>query len=196
MAAVCLSMAACSGDSPSGDSRPTSASPRTPTTTSVEATPSPSPSPFESDRHAYAATIPGGWQVTEYEGEWTNLDQFSPGAEVPGEDVIAPSDLAAFLVMDSMAIPDGMSAEEWLEAFDDLVEEGASPDCSTTVDRGTFAGERATVVEQNCDGSVIVGRSLMHGGRGYYFTVVFPEGDKAAEATVDAILTSIRFTDD
>lgn len=193
-AVVCfLSLAGCSTQAPRVEN-PQATPAASPTSTVTRAEATPSPTPFESERHAYTALIPAGWQVTEYEGEWTKLDQFSPGAEVPGEDVIARPDLSAFLVMDSMPIPDGMSPKDWLEAFNDLVEAGIPPDCSTSVDRGVFASEPATVVEQQCDGLMITGRSLTHERRGYYFTIVFPEGDGAAEAALDAIVTSVRFT--
>src|SRR5690606_20476815 len=43
---------------------------------------------FTSLRHGYTVAVPPDWQVSEYEGTWTDLEQFSPGAEVPGEDVV------------------------------------------------------------------------------------------------------------
>jgi hypothetical protein len=54
---------------------------------------------------------------------------------------------------------------------------------------------RATIVEQSCGGSTIVGNSTTHGGRGYYFTVRFPDDDATARATFEGILASIRSTD-
>ncbi|HEX6844603.1 MAG TPA: hypothetical protein VF235_05745, partial [Actinomycetota bacterium] len=114
--------------------------------------------------------MPPGWNVTEYDGTWTDLAQFDPGAEVPGEDVIAPPDLASFLVVDSMVIPDGMSPGDWEAGFDAVVATAFTDDCPGSVGTGEVAGEAATVVEQPCEGSIIVGRSLAHGGRGYYFT--------------------------
>jgi hypothetical protein len=68
--------------------------------------------------------MPPGWDVTEYEGPWTRLAQFSPGAEVPGEDVVAPPDLSSFLVSNSMEIPTGLAAAGWQEAFDARAEKG------------------------------------------------------------------------
>lgn len=189
--ALWVALGACSTQTPTA-TNPSSVSPTNAVTSSGETA---SPTRFESTRHAYSVIVPAGWEVTEYEGKWTRLDQFSPGAEVPGEDVIAPPDLAAFLVTDSMAIPPGMSSQEWLAAFDRLVEPGLPQGCATTIERGVFAGESATVVEQRCDDAVIVGRSLTHDGRGYYFTILFPTGDRAAEAALDEMVASIEFTD-
>jgi hypothetical protein len=182
---VGLIVAACASEAPTSDR-----SPSTPTT-------SPSPSrTFESSRHGYLVEVPPRWDVTEHPGTWTRLGQFSPGAEVPGEDVVAPPDLSSFLVSNSMEIPSGMTASEWLEAFDALVAAGLPAACPATTGSGTLAGERATVVEQSCEGSIIIGRSLTHAGRGYYLTVRFPADDAAARATVERLVRSIRFADD
>ena len=187
---IWVALGACSTQTPSATD-PSTTSPTQAVTESETA----SPRRFESSRHGYSLLVPAGWEVTEYEGVWTHLDQFSPGAEVPGEDVIAPPDLTAFLVTDSMAIPSGMSSQEWLTALAGLVEAGIPPECSTSVQRGVFAGESATIVDQRCDDSVIVGRSLTHDRRGYYFTILFPAGDRAAEASLDEMVASIEFTD-
>lgn len=171
--------------------------PRTSGGTEVVPSPSsvPTPRTFESARHGYSVEVPPQWDVTEYEGTWTRLGQFSPGAEVPGEDVVAPPDKASFLVANSMAIPEGMTAADWLSAFDALVAAGLDPNCPGTRRTRVIAGERATIVEQRCQGSVVVGRSLTHGGRGYYFTTRFSAGDSATEATLDDVVGSIRFSD-
>jgi hypothetical protein len=151
---------------------------------------------FESSRHGYRFEVPPGWEVTEYEGTWTRLAEFSPGAEVPGEDVVAPADRSSFLVSDSMKIPSGLSEAEWLEAFDALVAGGLPAECPGTTGSETFLGEPATVVQQQCGGSIIIGRSLTHAGRGYYFTILFPADDAAVEATLEGLIGSIRFIDD
>ena len=177
-----LMVTACSSDAPpsAGPASPASSPSRT----------------FESSRHAYRLEVPAGWEVTEYEGTWTRLEQFSPGAEVRGEDVVAPPDLSSFLVSNSMEIPSGMAEAEWLEAFDALVAEGLPAECPGTTGSATFAGEPATVIEQECDGSIIIGRSLTHAGRGYYFTILFPEDDEAVEATLEDLVRSVEFAED
>jgi hypothetical protein len=185
-AAIALALAACSGPGPGGSAAGSR---------SLSASSTPSRQSFTSARHGYRVEVPRTWQVAEYEGMWTSLDQFDPGTEIPGEDVLSPSDISSFLVVNSMAIPKAMRADEWLEAFDALVASGLDPDCPGRTKRTVLAGERATIVEQSCEGSTIVGRSTTHGGRGYYFTVRFPEEDATARATFDGILASIRFTD-
>ncbi|HEU4354320.1 MAG TPA: hypothetical protein VFT27_01905 [Actinomycetota bacterium] len=192
---LAIGLAACTsgirGPSPSSTLDPPSTQVATPTPPSTS--PTPSTLAFESERHRYRLRVPSDWQVVQYEGEWTTFDQFGPGAEVPGEDVIAPPDLSSFLVVNSMTIPTGMSSAEWLARFDARVTSSLDPDCPDTRGKAHLGGERATVIEQPCGGSIIVGQSLTHARRGYYFTIRFPEGDQAAEATLDAIVASIRF---
>lgn len=174
-------LTACSSDSPS-TAAPTSSS---------------DPSRmFRSTRHGYSVEVPPGWDVTEYEGEWKSLEQFAPGAEVPGEDVVAPPDPSSFLVSNSMRIPPKMAASEWLAAFDALVAAGFDSKCPGSTGTGVVAGEPATVVEQPCDGSVVVGGSFTHEGRGYYFTIRFPAGEATTEVTLDGLVASIRFAED
>ncbi len=100
--------------------------------TSAETT-APSPAAtletFTSERHGYRVNVPRNWQVHEYEGEWTNIDEFNPGSEVPGEDVIAPPPLFPFVVMNSMPIPDGDTEEQWRTQFVSIVEAGLPEDC-------------------------------------------------------------------
>ena len=139
--------------------------------------------------------IPPGWNVNEYSGSWEDLSQFAPGGEIPGEDVIATPDFGSFLVMNSMPIPTDMTAEAWHSAFQELVSAGLPADCPGTTRSATFAGEPATIVEQTCAGAAIVGRSLVHGGRGYYFTTLSPYPDPALEALVETLAESIEFTD-
>ena len=97
--------------------------------------------------------------------------------------------------MNSMAIPAGTTDSEWLSAFEALVVAGLPTDCPGTTQSGTFAGEPATILEQTCADATIVGRSLVHGGRGYYFTTKSPPADPASEAIVGALAASIRFTE-
>jgi plastocyanin len=160
---------------------------------------SPSASPggetFESRRHGYRVDVPNGWTVNEYSGSWEALADFSPGAEIPGEDVIAPRDFSSFLVMNSMPIPSGMTGDEWHAAFKAIVAAGLPADCSTTTGSATFAGEPATVVEQRCGDVAVVGRSLVHGGRGYYFTTLSPYPDPVSAAVVEELASSIEFTE-
>jgi hypothetical protein len=160
------------------------------------ATPAPSPTTFESDRHGYSLTVPPDWDVTEYEGTWRRLEQFNPGSEVPGEDVVSALDVEAFLVANSMPIPSGMTSAEWQTEFNQLVAEGLDPNCPPETSEGNVAGEPATVVEQRCAEMTIVGRSLTHGDRGYYFTIGFPADDAETGMALQGIVESIRFVDD
>ena len=194
VAALVVSLAACSSGgtssestSPTAPAASTSNEPAGSTTQSAEA--------FTSARHGYSLEVPAGWAVTEYDGTWTDLDQFSPGAEVPGEDVVAPPGMSAFLVANSMAIPGGMEPAEWLAEFDALVEGGLGDVCPGTVSDGVVSGEPATIVEQPCEGSIVIGRSLTHGSRGYYFTSRYAEDDETAKATTEQLVASIQFTD-
>jgi hypothetical protein len=155
----------------------------------------PSASVFDSSRRGYRVEIPPGWNVNEYGGAWEALSEFTPGGEIPGEDVIAPPDFGSFLVMNSMPIPPDMTPDAWHSAFQALVSAGLPADCPGTTRSATFAGEPATIVEQTCAGSSIVGRSLVHGGRGYYFTTLSPYPDPPSEAIVDALAASIEVTD-
>ncbi len=139
-------------------------------------------------------TFDQSWVVTEYEGTWTSLDEFGPGLEVPGEDVLEPPDFDAFLVMNSMAIGN-MTPADWLAAFDEIVSDGLPEDCPGVASEGTVAGEPATVMTQECDDAVYVGRSVTHAGRGYYFTVRVPQGDDALAAAFDTVVQSIEFVD-
>jgi hypothetical protein len=157
--------------------------------------PSPSPSTFESERHGFRLDVPPGWEVTEYGGTWTSFDQFSPGAEVPGEDVALSPDGGSFLVANSMPIPEGMTPADWMAELQRLVESERDPSCKERVYRDLLAEEEAMVVERRCEGMNIVGRSLTHGDRGYYFTIGFPASDPTAAATLEDILGSIRFVD-
>ena len=130
--------------------------------------------------------------MTEYDGTWESFDQFGLGVEVPGEDVIDSSDLQAFLVLNSMAIPDGMTADEWLTAFDAVVTPALPPECPGSPVPGTFAGQPAIVIEQECGGATIVGRSFTQAGRGYYVTTVAPSGG-AAGPILEEMLASLSF---
>ena len=148
----------------------------------------------ESARHRYRIAVPTGWTRIEYEGDWTAFEQFGVGVEVPGEDVIDSSALGAFLVMNSMAIPDGMTEAEWHTTFDGLVQDALPADCPGSSEVGQVADVEATLIVQACGGSRVVGRSLTHGGRGYYVTTVGPD-DPAVSAALDELVASIAFLD-
>ena len=150
---------------------------------------------FESCRHGYRVEVPAGWVTNEFDGTWTELEQFSPGAEVPGEDVVATPDRTSFLVMDSMIIPEGMSAQQWLSDFNALVAAGLPEGCEVTTRSGVLAGDPATVVDQVCAGIVIQGHSLVHADRGYYFTTLVPADDPDALAVIEQLTASIEFVD-
>jgi hypothetical protein len=186
-----LTIAACgSSGSDDGTTAPTTSPPAS------SAPPTTAPTSFTSTRHGYRVEVPPGWRVTEYEGTWTDLEQFNPGSEVPGEDVVAPLSISSFLVVNSMPIPDGMSAADWLVAFEALVAPAFTSSCPGTTRTGVLAGEPATIVEQPCEGSMIIGRSLTHRGRGYYFTTRGPLDDPDSEATLEDLVASIEFVDD
>jgi hypothetical protein len=155
--------------------------------------PSPTPAVFESARHLYRLEVPLHWSVTEHEGSWTSIDELAADTEVPGEDVIAPRSLIAFLVMNSMAIPGGMSADEWHTAVDERVVSFAEPTCPATKTTGSIGGEPAAVLDTRCFGSIFVGRTVAHGGRGYYFSTRRPDGLADVEASLDTVIESIAF---
>jgi hypothetical protein len=160
----------------------------------TSATPQPTARVVESARHRYRIEVPSDWAMTEYDGTWETIDQFGVGVEVPGEDVIDSSSLGAFVVLNSMVIPDDMSSEAWLAAFGAVVASALPPDCPGSPVGGTFAGESAIVLEQTCGGSSIVGRSFVHAGRGYYVTTVSPVGGGAGPI-LDEMLASMTFLD-
>ena len=155
----------------------------------------PSATAFESDRHLYRLEVPTGWTVAEYEGTWKDFKQFSPGGEVPGEDVVSAPGVQAFLVANSMAIPTGTSAADWVAELQRLVGSGRDRGCRESNGTAIVAGEPATIVVHRCEDMTLVGRSLTHGSRGYYFTIGYPAGDAGTAATLDGVVSSIRFVD-
>jgi hypothetical protein len=196
LSALTFALVSCGGDGRQGAAEPVEPveqrSSDTPSPAPSTATPSPpSPTSFESDRHAYSLELPPGWVVSEFGGTWTSLDQFTPGSEVPGEDVASSSDAQGFLVANSMAIPNDMSPADWLEQLLRLTRSGRGPGCDEALDSDDLAGEQATVVEHRCEDIHLVGRSLTHAGRGYYFTIGFPAGDETARATLEHIVASV-----
>ena len=150
---------------------------------------------FVSERHSYHLEVPAGWNVSEYGGTWTDFAQFSPGAEVPGEDVVSAPDGSGFLVSNSMAIPDGMSPDEWLAELERLVTSGPDKACRETTDTDIVAGEQTRIRRQRCADMDYVGRSLTHADRGYYFTIGVQSGDATTSATLEGVVASIGFTD-
>ena len=205
LVAIAVASAACIGAGPgpvappgvlpSATTIPTPPTSEPPASSRPSSSTSASSAVFESSRHAYHAEVPVGWLVHEYDGSWEALTQFRPGGEIPGEDAMAPPDFSSFLVMNSMAIPAGMTDTEWLAAFEAMVQAGLPADCPGKTQSGTFAGEPATILTQTCADAKIIGRSLVHGGRGYYFTTKSPAADPAREAVVDGLAASIEFTD-
>lgn len=164
-----------------------------PTPSAESAASSPSASQFASERHSYHLEVPAQWDVTEYGGTWDDFAQFSPGAEVPGEDVVSPPDRSAFLVSNSMAIPEGMSPDEWLAELERRVGSGSRPGCRASSGTDVVGGEPARVLRERCEDMHVVGRSLTHADRGYYFTIGFPAGDSATAATLEEVVASIGF---
>jgi hypothetical protein len=162
---------------------------------SIDVQTPPSPISFESERHSYRLELPTGWEVAEYGGTWTSFEEFVPGGEVPGEDVASSPGGTGFLVANSMEIADETSSAAWLGELERLVRTGLGPECQLTTDTVVLAGERATIARHRCEGMTVVGRSLTHADRGYYFTIGFPTGDTATATTLDGIVSSIRFVD-
>ncbi len=199
LAMVILAVVACGTPAApsSATSEPSSASTPAPTPTPTAAASASAEAGgeiVESARHRLRLTVPPDWTRIEYDGTWTALDEFGVGVEVPGEDVIDSSALGAFVVMNSMAIPAGMTEADWLAAFDALVQDAITADCPGTAGSGSIGGAPSTTLEQTCGGSRIVGHSLTHAGRGYYVTTVQPvDGD--AGAILDELLASIEFLD-
>ena len=161
----------------------------------TDVSPSPSTSRFVSERHSYDIEVPVGWKVAEYGGTWTDFAQFSPGAEVPGEDVVSASDGKGFLVSNSMAIPNGMSPDEWLAELERLVSSGSIKGCRESTDTDVVAGEQARITQHRCAEMDYVGTSLTHADRGYYFTMGFQSGDATTKATLEGVVDSVRFAD-
>ena len=150
---------------------------------------------FVSERHSYHLEVPAGWKVAEYGGTWTDVAQFSPGAEVPGEDVVSGPAGSGFLVSNSMAIPEGMSPDEWLAKLERLVTSGPTESCRESADIDIVAGEQARITQHQCADMDYVGRSLTHADRGYYFTMGFHSGDTTTKATLEGVVASIGFAD-
>ena len=186
--ALLLILAACGSDD--DEAQPATGSSTTASTTTTVGT-----VPFESTRYPYRLVMPADWQLSEVDGAWANLDQFAAGEEVPGEEVLSTPDRATFLVVNSMALPEGTTPSAWTAAFGALVADGLVDGCTRTSGEGSVAGETAQVVEDTCDEDVIVGRSLVHGSRGWYFTTRGTD-DATTTALLDDLVASIEFTDD
>jgi hypothetical protein len=161
----------------------------------TDAQTAPSPILFESDRHAYALELPGEWEIAESAGTWRSLAQFTPPGEVPGEDLASTPGGSGWLVANSMAIPERMNSTDWMARLDRRVKSAFGQDCALSTGADVLAGEPSTIGSSDCDGTTVVGRSLTHAGRGYYFTIGYPTGDSDTEATLDRIVASIRFAD-
>ena len=161
----------------------------------TDAPSSPSATQFVSERHSYHLEAPPGWKVVEYGGTWTDFAQFSPGAEVPGEDVVSAPDGKGFLVSNSMAIPNGTSPDEWLAGLERLVSSGSTKSCRQSTDTDVVAGEQARITQHRCAEMDYVGRSLTHADRGYYFTMGFQSGDTTTRATLEGVVASMGFAD-
>jgi len=194
LSALAFMLASCTTEDTGGSPEPESPGP-TDAESTPSLSPSVSPSSFDSERHAYSLELPAGWTVAEYGGTWTTFKQFTPGAEVPGEDVVSSSESPGFLVANSMAIPNGMSPADWLAELERLTRSGRGPDCDEIIDKDVLAGEPARLVEHRCEDITLVGRSLTHGGRGYYFTIGAPADDVTSAAALEAIVASIRFVE-
>jgi hypothetical protein len=155
----------------------------------------PSPIVFESARHGYELQLPENWDVTEYAGTWRSMAQFTPPGEIPGEDVASTPDGSGWLVANSMAIPAQMSSADWLAKIDRRVKSALADDCALSTESGVLAAEPATIGSSDCDGMTVVGTTVTHDDRGYYFTIGYPTGDSEAAAALESIVASIRFGD-
>ena len=92
-----------------------------------------------------------------------------------------------------MAIPKGMSPDEWLAELERLTTSGPTKSCRESTDTDVVAGERARITQHRCADMDYVGRSLTHADRGYYFTMGFQSGDTTTKATLESIVASIGF---
>ena len=184
LTALLITLTACGSDDGEGSPKAT------------EKTSSPSSNEFVSPRHSYHFEVPAKWKVDEYDGTWTDFAQFSPGSDVPGEDVVSSPGSSGFLVSNSMAIPQGMSPDRWLAELDRLTSSGPSKACRMTTRTGVVAGERAAITQHRCADMVYIGRSMTHADRGYYFTMGFPPGDTTTKTTLDRVVASIGFADE
>ena len=164
-----------------------------PTTTLTSSAPSTTaPLSFESTRHHYRLEMPAGWRVTEYDGTWTDLEQFDPGAEVAGEDVVAPASTSSFLVVNSMAIPEGTSATDWLTAFDAAVATGFTETCPGTTRTGSSRvnGRRSWSSPARARSSS--GAASPMRGAGTHFTTRGPSDDRDSEAMLEDLVAVHR----
>jgi hypothetical protein len=196
LAAIAITLTACSS-ADSDEPRPAAQEQSDVRSNGPASDPSTTASPnwFESAQHGYRLEVPTDWEFDEGAGTWTSFDQFVPGTEVPGEDLASSTAGSGWLVANSMLLPTGMTPEEWLAELDTLVGSGPSPDCREQRGTDVVAGEQATVVRHRCDDLTIVGSSLIHANRGYYFTVGYTTGDSATQATLDGIVSSLGFID-
>lgn len=184
LTALVITLTACASDDSARSSKAT------------DKTSSPSSSRFVSERHSYHFELPAGWQVDEYDGTWTDFAQFSPGGEIPGEDVVSSPGSSGFLVSNSMVIPQDMGPERWLAELDRLVSSGPTKTCRSTTAIGVLAGERAAITQHRCLDMVYIGRSVIHADRGFYFTMGFQPGDTSTKATLEGVVASIGFADE
>jgi hypothetical protein len=191
---ILLGATACGSDDDAADTANTADAADTGGSTTVATTTTAAgPLVFESRRHGFRVEVPEGWRTEEYEGEWTRLDQFEAGAEVPGEDVIATTDFSTYLVVNSMPIPAGMTPAEWEDAFVARVLDGLPATCDPVRATETFAGLQATSLTTTCEIEA-VGRSFVHDGRGYYVTSGTPL-DGAPPDGLDDLVRSFELVD-
>jgi hypothetical protein len=186
-----LGVSACGSDDTVEDGAATSL---TPTATTTPTTTAAASLTYESTRHPFRVAIPEDWQLTSVDGTWTSFDQFVVGEAVPGEEVLGTPDRATFLVVNSMVLADGVSPEQWAADFAALVGEATFEGCARTTGEGSVDGEPAVVAEDACNGDILVGRSLVHGGRGWYFTTRGAD-DPTTVALLDDVAASIDFTE-
>jgi hypothetical protein len=188
--ALVLVSSACGGDGEQSTTEPERSAGRFASTPSAPA----SATSFESKRHGYSVELPPTWRVAEFGGTWTALGQFTPGAEIPGEDVASSTEARGFLVVNSMTVPDGMSRAQWLARLLRVTRSGLAPGCRETLGKDVLGGEPASLLEHRCQDTHLVGRTLTHGDRGFYFTIGFPADDPAARAALEQIVASVHFS--
>jgi hypothetical protein len=98
-------------------------------------------------------------------------------------------------VSNSLAIPNGMSPDEWLAELEHLVTSGPTKNCRESTDTDVLAGEQARITQHRSADMDYVGRSLTHADRGYDFTMGFQSGDTTTAATLEGVVASIGFAD-
>ena len=158
---------------PGGSSGPTGG----PTATASEA-PTSDALLFTSERHRYSVRLPDDrWSVTEVDGEWESGTMFTQDG--PGVDRLVRDDDAYThdIFLNSQAIPESMTYEEWLADYTDVLSVSLPCRLQGELETTVVDGETARLGEYECGGergstpSRAVDVVWSHEGRAYVFRV-------------------------